>query len=139
MATNNQQNMWANSTIPCSTIVIRDATHFNAVKTAAAATTVPVGISTNAVRTRPDPDFSQSTQAQQIAAIAGESVLIYPQGCTGVDLVCGSVPWAAGDPIMSDANGFGITATSGNYYIGFAQTTGVAGALGAVDIQIGKL
>lgn len=137
MAINSQQNMWANSTIGCSVIVIPDSTHNNAVKKSPDGTVTPSGISTNAARTRPDPDFSQSTQAQQIAAIQGETVLIYGPGCTGVDLVCGAVPWAAGDYIMADSNGYGITCTSGHYYVGVAQSAGTAGALGQVNIQCG--
>lgn len=139
MAQPNFQNMWANSTIGCSVIVTMDPTHSNSVKKSADGTKLPVGISTNAARTRPDPDFSQSTQAQQIAAIAGETVQVYGPGCTGVDLVCGASPWAAGDLIMADTNGYGITCTTGNYYVARAQTTGVAGALCPVDIFPGYM
>ena len=134
-----QQNMWANSTINCSCFVIPDSTHNNSVKQAAAATTPPAGISTNANRTRPDPDFSLTTQAVQVAAIQGEVVGVYPPGTTGVDLVCGAVPWAAGDYLMSDANGHGITCTAGNFYGARAQTAGVVGALCPVDVIVGKL
>lgn len=136
MPTNQVQNMYANSTVPCSIIVVRDATHNNAVKVAANATVEPAGVSWNSARTRPDPDFSQSTQAQQVAAIAGESIGVYGPGATGVDLYCNAT-WAIGDPIMADASGFGIVATSGNYHVGFAQTAGVIGALCPVDISIG--
>lgn len=136
MATNQFQNMYANSTIPCSIILVRDSTHNNSVKTAANATVEPVGISWNSARTRPDPDFSQSIQSQQVAAIQGESVGVFCLGATGVDLYCNAT-WSVGDPIMADASGFGIVATSGNYHIGFAQTAGVIGALCPVDIQIG--
>lgn len=139
MAQPRMQNMWANSTIGCSVILIPDATHFNSVKKAPSGAVLPSGISPNGARTRPDPDFAQSTQAQQIAAIAGETVDVYGPGCTGIDLVCGTVPWAAGDLIMADSNGYGITCTTGNYYVGRAQTTGVAGALCPVDVNPGYM
>jgi len=134
--TTQMQNMYANSTVPCSVILVNDTAHNNAVKVAADATHVPVGISTNAARTRPDPDFSQSTQAQQVAAIAGESIGVHCNGSTGVDLVCNAT-WAIGDFIMADGSGFGITATSTNYYVGWAQTVGVVGALCPVNVMIG--
>lgn len=133
---NQYQAMYANATVGCSLIVIRDSTHANSVKIGVDGTVVPVGISTNAARTRPDPDFSQSTQAQQVAANAGETVGVHCVGATGVDLVCNAT-WSVGDPIMADSAGKGIVATTGNYYVGFAQTVGVVGALCPVDVQPG--
>lgn len=130
------QNMYAYAQIACSVIVVRTASHNNAVIAATAATTIPAGISWNSARTRPDPDFSQSTQAQQIAAIAGETLGVWGPGSVGVDLVCNAT-WSAGDAIMADGSGFGIVATTTNYYVGFAQTAGVVGALCPVDVQPG--
>lgn len=136
MATNQFQNMYANSTVACSVIVIPDSTHFNSVKKAVDGTVLPSGISWNSARTRPDPDFNQSTQAQQIAAIAGESLGVWCDGATGVDLVC-NFAWTTGDLIMADSNGLGIEATTGNYYVGRAQATGVVGALCPIDVTPG--
>lgn len=133
---NQLQSMYANATVPCSVIVIPDSTHNNSVKKAADGTVVPSGVATNAARTRPDPDFSQTTQAQQVAAIAGEYLGVYTNGATGVDLYCNAT-WAAGDLIMADASSFGIVATSGNYYVGRAQTAGVVGALCPIDVFVG--
>jgi hypothetical protein len=134
---NQYQNMWANSTIPCSVILVPDATHNNSVKQAVSGAIRPSGISVNSNRTRPDPDFSLTTQAQQIAAIAGEEVVVWVDGATGVDLVC-NYPWLAGDLVMSDSNGYGIEVTAGNFYVARAQTPGTVGALCPVDIVIGK-
>ena len=130
------QNMYANSTIPCSVFVIPDSTHFNSVKKAVDGTVRPSGISQESNRTRPDPDFALTTQAQQIAAIAGESVQVWVDTATGVSLVCAAT-WAAGDLLMSDSNSAGIVATTGNYYGARAQTTGVIGAICPVDVVIG--
>ena len=140
MPTNQLQNMYANSTIACSIFVVPDSTHNNSVKASVAAnnTVPPSGISQNSNRTRPDPDFSLTTQAQQIAAIAGESVGVWCDGATGVDLVCNAT-WNAGDLIMSDASGYGVVATSGHYYGARAQTPGVVGALCPVNVTIGYL
>ncbi len=133
---NQYQNMYANSTIACSIFVIPDATHNNSVKKSVDGTVRPSGISQESNRTRPDPDFSLTTQAQQIAAIAGESIQVWVDGATGVSLVCNAT-WAAGDLLMADANGLGIVATMGNYYGARAQTAGVIGALCPVDVVIG--
>lgn len=135
-----KQTMYANSTVPCSCFVIPDGTHPNSAKVAADGTTAkPLGISDNAARQRPDPDFSMTTQPQQIAALAGESMGVHTEGAVGVDLVCGAVPWAIGDLLMSDANGNGITATSGSWYGARAQTVGVVGALCPVDVETGYM
>ena len=133
---NQLQNMYANSTVPCSVILVADATHNNSAKVAANSTVRPVGISVNSNRTRPDPDFSLTTQAQQIAAIAGESLGVWVEDSTGVDLYC-NYAWNIGDLIMSDSSGYGIVATTGNYYVAQAQTAGVVGALCPVDVKIG--
>jgi len=140
MPTNQLQNMYANSTIPCSVFVVPDSSHNNSVKVSVAATNAlrPSGISQNSNRTRPDPDFSLTTQAQQIAAIAGENVGVWCDGATGVDLVCAAT-WAAGDLIMSDASGYGVVCTSGKFYGARAQSAGVIGALCPVDVVIGYL
>ena len=133
---NQNQSMYANSTIACSVIVIPDNSNYNCVKVAGGATVLPTGVSNNGNRTRPDPDFTLTTQAQQIAAIAGEEVAIWVDGAVGVDLYC-NYAWNAGDLIMSDSNGYGILSTSGNYYVGRAQTAGTVGALCPVDVLPG--
>ena len=134
---NQYQNMYANSTVPCSVFVIPDTSHFNSVKTATVATTRPTGISMNSRRKRPDPDFTgMDAQSGQVAAIAGEGVGVWVDGAASIDLYCNAT-WTTGDLLMADGSGFGIVATTGNYYGARACATGVVGALCPVDVVIG--
>ncbi len=128
------QSMYANATITTCRIVIPDSTHTNSVKQAVDGTIRPVGISGNAGRLRPDPDFSQANVDQ--AAIAGENVAVFVDGARSVDLYCNAA-WSAGDLIMADASGKGVVATSGRYYVGRALGPGTVDSLCPVDVEPG--
>ncbi len=130
------QNMYANGTIVCATIVIPDSTHINSVKAAVDGSVLPAGIASNAPRVRPDPSFTMSALSAMQAAIAGEILEVYGPGSTGVDLYCNAV-WSPGDLIMADASGYGVVATTTNYYAARAQGTGVVGAYCPVDVMVG--
>ena len=129
-------NSQAGGTIMCSRFVIPDTTHANRAIQATGGTVRPLGISGNAGRVRPDPDFSQ-TQTDT-AALVGEPVSIYAEGAVAVDLLC-AFAWSPGALLMPDADGKGILATAGNYYGARAQTAGTVGALCPVDVVCGVL
>lgn len=128
------QNAYAAATIKTSRFVIADATHPNAAIQASDGTKLPLGISSNASRRHPDPEYTQ-TQCDE-AALQGETIGIHPSGTVGVDLLCNAA-WNPGDLLMPDADGKGIVATSGNYYGARAQTAGTVGALCPVDVVCG--
>lgn len=128
------QNAYAAGTIRTSRFVVAATTHPNAAVQASDGTDLPLGISTNASRRHPDPEYTQAQIDE--AAIQGEIVGIHPPGTVGVDLLCNAA-WSPGDLLMSDANGKGIVATSGNYYGARAQSAGTVGALYPVDIICG--
>lgn len=130
------QNAYAAGTVNVARFIRPDTTHPNAAVQAAAGTIPVLGISTNAGRVRPDPDF---TDAQVLeAAQTGENIGYFPPGCTGVDLTC-AFAWSPGDLLMPDANGKGIVATTGKYYGARAQSAGVVGALCPVDVIVGTV
>lgn len=136
MGADTLQNARAGATINCTRFVIASTTEPNTALQASAATVNTIGISANFSRANPDPD--QTDAVALIAALVNENVAIYAQGSVGVDLYCNDT-WAPGALIMSDASGFGITATAGNWYGARAQTAGVVGALCPVDVFIGQL
>jgi len=128
------QNAYAAGTINTSRFVVASATHPNAAIQASDGTKLPLGISTNASRRHPNPDYTQA-QCDE-AALVGEVIGIHPPGTVGVDLLCNAA-WNPGDLLMSDANGKGIVATTGKYYGARAQTAGTVGALCPVDVVCG--
>ncbi|MBS0205001.1 MAG: hypothetical protein JSS49_19005 [Planctomycetes bacterium] len=128
------QNAYAAGTINTSRFVVASTTHPNAAIQATDGTKLVLGISTNASRRHPDPEYTQ-TQIDE-AAIQGEVIGIHPPGTVGVDLLC-NVAWNPGDLLMPDANGMGIVATTGKYYGARAQTAGTVGALCPVDVVCG--
>lgn len=130
------QNAYAAGTINTSRFVVPHATHPNAAVQASDGTKLPLGISVNASRRRPDPDYTQ-TQLDE-AAVQGEVIGIHPAGTVGVDLMCNAA-WNPGDLLMSDANGKGIVATTGKYYGARAQSAGTVGALCPVDVVCGLM
>lgn len=129
-------NAYAAGTINTCRFVVPDATHPNAAIQAADATHLPLGISQNASRLRPDPDFDPTDAL--IAAIAGETIGIHPAGSVSVDLLCAAA-WNPGDLLMSDANGKGIVATTGKFYGARAEGPGTVGALCPVTVVTGLL
>lgn len=46
---------------------------------------------------------------------------------------------ARGDPLTADANGRAITASAGNFIVGYAEVSGVSGDIGSVDVLPGKI
>lgn len=133
---NTLQNARAGGTINTCRFVIPDTTHPNGAVQAGAATVLPIGISTDASRLRPDPNFT-STQVLEAAEL-GEVIGIYPPGSVGVSLYC-KAAWNPGDLLMSDTDGGGLVCTSGSYYGARAQSAGTIGALCAVDVVVGLM
>lgn len=129
-------NARAGGTIMTSRFVIPDTTHANGAIQAIDGTVRPLGISGNAGRVRPDPDFSQ-TQTDT-AATVGEMVTIYGEGAMAVDLLCAAA-WNPGDLLMPDADGKGVVATATHFYGARAQGPGVIGALCPVDVLCGVI
>lgn len=130
------QNMRAGATINVSLFVTASTTEPNTVLQASNATAVPQGISVNYNRANPDPSMSDNTAL--IAALVNENIGVHSLGETGVDLTC-AFAWSPGDLLMSDANGQGIVATTGNWYGAQAQSAGVVGALCPVNVVIGLM
>lgn len=128
------QNARAGATINVCRFVVASTVDPNSALQAANATTRPIGISHNFSRANPDPDQTDATALE--AARVNENVAIHDEGSVGVDLYC-NFAWSPGDLLMSDASGFGIVATTGNWYGARAQTAGTVGALCPVDVVIG--
>ncbi len=129
-------NAYAGATINTCRFVKASTTHPNAAIQATDGDSLTLGISTNAGRLRPDPDF---TAAQVLeAAQAGEQVGIHPPGDVSVDLQC-AFAWSPGDLLMPDADGKGIVATTGKYYGARAESAGVVGALCPVTVISGSV
>lgn len=127
-------NAFAGGTINTCRFVVPDSTHPNAAIQASDGTHLPLGISLNASRLRPDPEFDSTDVL--VAAIEGEPIGIHPPGSVGVDLLCAAA-WNPGDLLMSDANGKGIVATTGKYYGARAEGPGAVGALCPVTVVTG--
>jgi hypothetical protein len=130
------QNARAGGTINTCRFVVPDAAHANGAVQASASTVLPLGISTDASRVRPDPNFTDSQVLE--AAEAGEVVKIYPAGSVGVSLYC-KAAWNPGDLLMTDADGGGLVCTTGKYYGARAQGAGTIGALCPVDVISGLM
>ena len=69
-------------------------------------------------------------------AVSGENCLVFLIGQVA-PLIAGVGGLTAGDLVTSDASGHGVTATTGQYYVGQAQMTVVAGAECPVRVQPG--
>lgn len=126
----------AGGTINICRFVVADTANPNGALQASDSTHAPLGISTDQVKTRPDPDVVADPNV--IAAVTGDAIRVHPNGKKGVSLYCNAA-WAAGDLLMADASGFGIVATSGNWYGARAQTAGTVGSLCTVDVFVGQL
>jgi len=131
---NQTMNARAGGTINTCVFVKPDTSHTNQVIQATDGTVPPSGISTDACRLPPDPNYTSSQL--QAAANAGEIIKVFPVGAVGVSLYCNAA-WNPGDLLMSDASGYGIVCTTGNYYGARAQGPGTVGALCPVDIVTG--
>lgn len=71
------------------------------------------------------------------AATTGQSLLIYHEGDVCL-LVAGTAGFNAGDRLMPDVNGYGTLVTTGSWYGAIANQTTPAGALGRVEVEVGK-
>lgn len=129
-------NSRAGGTINTCRFVVPDTTHANGAIQASDATHLPLGISHQAGRLRPDPDFTDAAVLE--AAQAGEPVAIYPVGAVGVLLLCVEA-WAIGDLLMSDADGKGKICTTGKYYGARAEGAGTVGATCPVTVITGLM
>lgn len=129
-------NARAGGTINTCRFVVPDTTHPNGALQAADGDTLPLGISQDASRLRPDPDFSDANVL--IAALEGETIGIHPPGHASVSLYC-NFAWASGDLLMPDASGYGIVATTGKYYGARAEGPGTVGALCPVTVVTGLI
>lgn len=130
------QNAYAAGTINTCRFVVPHTSHPNAAIQASDATHLPLGISQNSSRLRPDPEFDAADVL--VAAIEGETIGIHPPGSVSVDLLCAAA-WNPGDLLMADANGKGIVATTGKYYGARAEGPGTVGALCPVTVIAGLL
>lgn len=99
----------------------------------AEATILPLGISTDQVKTRPDPDIAADPNI--IAAVTGDPIKVFVAGAI-CSLDCAAA-WTAGDLLMPDGSGKGIVATTGNYYGARALTAGTVGSLCTVQVISG--
>lgn len=129
--------MIANGNINVSTFVKIDTTRDYAVIQAAAGTDKPLAISQQGPRTAPNLDqalFGQSIN--NYAAIAGDQLKMFYEGDV-CPLTAGTGGWNPGDLLMSDANGNGVTWTSGNWYGARALSAANAGETGEVQVVFG--
>ena len=131
---NTIQNMRCDGDINVSRVVVAATDNPNSCSQASAGTPRPLGISWDRSKLDPNPNY---TAAQLlIAGNAGDPIGIWSEGAVGVPLYC-NYAWNPGDLLMSDASGYGIQVTSGNYYVARAQTAGVVGSYCSVDVVIG--
>jgi hypothetical protein len=81
------------------------------------------------------PPIPQQTGTQYAGTTTSPPIRIYGPGTDQVLLITGTGGFSAGDLIMSDANGAGVTATSNNLYNAQAQETQTtAGILARVTV-----
>lgn len=99
------------------------------VLTAAAVTDQPIGISQPAMLGTPGVAGSSTV----IAATVGLPIDVITVGNVA-KLTLGVGGATAGNPITSDANGNGVVGVAGNYIIGYALETGIAGDL--IDVWV---
>lgn len=132
--TNTLMNAYAGGTIYTARFVKANTSHANSAIQCDDGDELPLGISQNAGRLNPDPNYSADDVLK--AAVSGESVGIHPPGSVSVDLAC-AYAWAPGDLLMPDADGKGVLATTGKYYGARAEGTGVVGALCPVTVVCG--
>lgn len=125
------RNARAGGTINVCVFVKADTGNPNGALQAAGATVPLIGISANFNRQNPDPSLSDATALN--AALVGEVIAIHPAGAVSVDLTCNAT-WNPGDQLTSDASGFGVVATTGQYVGARAETVGVVGALCPVTV-----
>lgn len=129
-------NAYAGATIYTARFVKASTSHANAAIQADDGDELVLGISTNASRLHPSPDFTDAAVLE--AAQAGENIAIHPPGQVSVDLTC-AFAWSPGDLLMPDADGKGVVATTGKYYGARAESAGVVGALCPVTVVTGSV
>lgn len=129
-------NCRAGGTINITRFVKCDTASDNCAIQAIDGTVLPLGVSTDQSKTRPDSDIVANPNV--IAALIGDQIKIFVEGAKGISLYCNAA-WTRGDLLMPDANGYGIVCTPGNYYGARAQTNGTVGSLCTVDVITGLL
>lgn len=121
-----------NGNVTVSSFVKYDATSAEHVILCSANTDAAIGISQEGAYLPPIP---QQTGTQYAGTTTSPPIRIYGVGCDNVLLITGTGGFTANDPIMSDANGAGITATSTNIANAVAaETQTTAGILARVTV-----
>jgi hypothetical protein len=119
-----------NGNVTISSFVKVDATSQQHVILCAATTDAAIGISSEAAYLPPIP---QQTGVQYAGTTTSPPIKIYGVGCDNILLITGTGGFTANDPIMSDANGAGVTATANNIANAVAmETQTTAGILARV-------
>lgn len=72
---------------------------------------------------------------QDAPGIGSPGAVCFPGDITKI--MAGAAGFAAGDNVMTDASGYGVTASSGRYVLGVALTAGVSGSIGELIFQPG--
>lgn len=117
MAANNIPFVAGGNIAPCRIVVQSD--DFTVIQSTASPGKPPTGISSEATRRPPNSAYDDG-----YAAIANGMIRVYQLGEHALCDV-GS-PISAGDWIKPDANGRGVPASTGNYYVGQAVEAGSA-------------
>lgn len=94
----------------------------------------PFGISQKGTQDAPG-----LTGASALAAASGDPLTVYGPGSVQVHLEIGSGGVTRGQPLMPDADGKGITATTGKYFGAIALESAAAGEFCKVLVQPGLL
>jgi len=135
MATSEGKSFFASGNISPAVFVKLVSTDNFAVAQCQSLADTPYGISQQG--TFDPPGFVGATAYAANAPPPAESILVFHEGDVCL-LQAGTAGFNAGDRLGSDVNGLGVTVTSGAYGAIAFQTT-AAGALGRVEVQIGKL
>lgn len=131
MANSEGKSYFASGNINCASFVKEVSTNDFTVSQCGASDT-PWGISQQG--SFDPPGLSGSTA---YAATTGQPLLVYHQGDVCL-LQAGTAGFTAGDYLGPDANGYGVTVTSGKYGAK-ALVTAAASAWGRVEVVIGQV
>ncbi len=136
MATSEGKSFWASGNInPSSFVKLGTADDFFAAQATSNADVIYGVAQAGAFD---PPGISGSTAYAANAPPPLEEILVYHQGDV-CGLVAGTAGYSAGSLLTSDVNGYGVAATSGNYYGARALETAKAGCIGRVEVQVGKI
>lgn len=121
-------NVAAGGNINPSVFVKLDTSNDNSVVQASAASDFVIGVSTPSTKA-----FNGT-----VAAASGDPINVFGLGDVCL-LLCGSGGWTRGDSLTSDANGAGVTASSGNIIGAKALESTAYQAFGRVMVWTGKV